>query len=72
MNYDFEVTIKRIVNKTPHGIKLVFDGSEDLEEIFTPKIVSMLLKSWATMLEEKQGIIVCPLEQYRRKTRNEI
>ena len=65
MNYDFEVTITRILDKTPHGTKLILDETVDLEEIFQPKIVSMLLKSWAKSLEERQAIIQCPLEKAR-------
>ena len=65
MNYDFEVTIKRMINKTPHGTKFVFDGKEDLEEIFTPKIVALILKNWSKTLEERHSIIPCTKEKYR-------
>ena len=67
MNYDFEVIIKRRINKTPHGAKFVFDGTEDLEEIFTPKIVSLILKNWAQTLEERNSIIPCSKAKYRSK-----
>lgn len=66
-SYDFEVTIKRIINKTPMGTKLVFNKKDDLETIFQPNIVAMILKEWARTLEEKQAIIPCPQEEYRRK-----
>ena len=69
MNYDFKVTIERVLNNAPHGFQMVFKGTEDLEEVFTPKIVSMLLKSWASHLEENQAIIPCPLEKYRSGNR---
>ncbi len=67
-NYDFEVTIKRMLDKTSVGTRMVFNGTEDLDEIFTPKIVSMILKDWAKSLEERQAIIPCGHEEYMRKT----
>ena len=36
------------------GTKLVFNGTDDLEEIFTPKVTAMLLKEYARTLEEKK------------------
>ena len=67
MNYDFKVTISRIINKDRIGSVLVFDGTQDLDEIFTPKITAMILKNWAKTLEERQSVIPCPKEIFRNR-----
>nr|NIO44054.1 hypothetical protein [Candidatus Aenigmarchaeota archaeon] len=64
-NYDFEITIKRMLGKSALGTRLVFNGTQDLEEIFTPKVTAMILKEWARKLEERQTIIQCPYEKAR-------
>ena len=67
MKYDFKITIQRIIGKTMHGTSMVFDADADLDEIFQPKVVSMILKDWAKHLEETQAIIPCAFEEARAR-----
>ena len=51
MNFVFQVTIKRVTNDERLGMRLLLDGSEDLEDVFQPKMVSRILKEYAKSLE---------------------
>lgn len=56
MNFEFEVTVKRKLHNDPLGLgtRFVMNDKGDLDEFFTPKVVKMILESYAKELENEK------------------